>query len=149
MFKHADELNFYIEENIQNVYGTFDPFKIADDCGIKIKYVPFMEDPQGMIANVDGQKYILISDTLVDSNVKYFICAHELYHHLSHNGLGYYYISSIGGKYTLEREANSFATSLVTYLYKDMFDPDPENVSYLDVINHFQIPRKVFLYEYG
>lgn len=145
MFEHNEEMVDEVYNLTYKKHQTFNPFTVAEDNGIKIKYVDFLTDPKGLSLTVRNQPYILINSELQESNMRFFICAHELFHSLEHDGFSYYYISFIGAKGKFEREANIFATCLMSLYYKDMFDLDVAN--YVDVVQYFQIPKAVYQYD--
>jgi len=147
MFDYDDEINDYIKEMIYPENLTFDPFVVAENNGIDVEYVSFLDKPYGLyVPPINMKARILISSDLKYSNMRFFVCAHELYHSIEHKYLAAYYTSIPGGQDSLEREANSFGTNLMCFYYKELFDT--ETISYVDVINYFEIPREIYVHDY-
>ncbi|MBT2732081.1 ImmA/IrrE family metallo-endopeptidase [Carnobacterium sp. ISL-102] len=93
--------------------GSYNPFVISNALNIEIKYVPFGKSPLGQVAYVYESPIILLNEYLSESNERFFVCAHELYHALEHTSLSSYYISNRVAKSKMESEANSFATFIL------------------------------------
>lgn len=120
----------------------YDPFAMAEEKGIHVRYVDFQEAPLGLTTTVNGEQFILLSDLIEECRMRYFVCAHELYHCMEHEGLTSYYMYHHNSKNKLEREANQFAIQTITNLYLDRFDK--EGVSIYDVLDYFHVPKEVY-----
>lgn len=127
-----------IGKTVTERYGTSDPFIIADEAGIPIRYVPFDKEPLGQAINFHGQPMILISDTLKYSRERYFVCAHELGHAIEHEDLAGYYTSNNHNKGKIEVEADKFAVVLLSELYVEENDEYPHNWS--DLVHAYGFP---------
>lgn len=127
---------------IKNIYlkcGSYNPFVISESLNIEIKYVPFGKSPLGQVAYMYGTPIILLNEDLDDSNERFFVCAHELYHALEHTSLSSYYISNRVAKSKMESEANSFATII---LFNDFIETNsyfPE--SFDDLERSYGLPE--------
>ncbi|MCR5262610.1 MAG: ImmA/IrrE family metallo-endopeptidase [Clostridiales bacterium] len=94
-----------------------DPFIAARDTGVYIDYIDEFKDLLGMITVVNGEKHILLNNSMCDVT-KRIVCAHELGHGVLHRSqlsecggfrdVGSCYITDI-----LEYEANAFAAHLL------------------------------------
>lgn len=120
------------------------PFATADRHGVQVRYEEFGRAPLGISIRMNNQSFILLSNTLVNTRLKYFICAHELYHSLEHSTLLNYYCSHDKAKNKLEYEANRYALKVITAMYIDMFDK--ETVSMYEVLDYFDVPKEVYNY---
>lgn len=114
-------------------FSTFDPFKIAEYKNIEIKYKEFNVEPKGETIRYFERPIILLDTSLIYSDKKYFVCAHELGHALKHTDLSTYYISNCGIKNKFEYQADQFATALLTYLYQEQYDVLPETYKNLQI----------------
>lgn len=117
--------------DLYNECGTLDPFAVADSRNIEYRYVPFLRNPEGQFLKMKNQPLILLADWLKESNRRYFIITHELYHALAHDGLGGYYISTDHSQGKMETEANLFALCYLSILYRIDEEMKPE--SYYDL----------------
>lgn len=112
-------------------HHTLDPFDIAEREGIEYRYVPYLKSPEGQFVNIAGEPLILLNDRLKDSNRKFFIMCHELYHALWHSNLAGYYISNQNGRGKLEMEANKFSSCFLYCLYR--LEEGRQPASYFDL----------------
>ncbi|WP_429971318.1 ImmA/IrrE family metallo-endopeptidase [Fructilactobacillus sp. Tb1] len=110
-----------IVKYLSSTYKTSDPFALADILGIDIQWWNFIDEPKGDTVSPLGHPVILLNDSLIDSNEKYFVCAHELGHALEHVEFAGYYISNNRIKNKYEYEADSFAAELLIGLYEEDF----------------------------
>lgn len=114
-------------KNIVREHGTANPFDIADKKGIEYEFKGLPGKIKGLLLSTpDDKPLIWINRKLKDSNLKYLVCAHELYHALNHYGLNGLYSAHYGGKGKLELEANKFATELMLLLYQEQYQEIPE-----------------------
>lgn len=107
---------------LHDITQIFDPFKIIDYFDIRLKYVPFLNNPQGQYLKLLEQPYILLSEALKHSPKRYFVLAHELFHAVEHGDLMGYYMLNEHSNNKLEHEANKFAILLCMHLYKETHD---------------------------
>lgn len=117
-------------------YKTYDPFKIAEKLDIEIEYGPIKQ--QGLSLPVLGRPVILLQDSLKNTNKKYLVMAHELYHAMEHSELACFYSTAINGKGKLEREANQFSANLLFGLYTEFNDCNP--TTFNDLKYYFGMP---------
>lgn len=66
-------------------HNTRDPFRIADDMGYIVVFVPLV-DMRGFQQRARRRNIIYINQDL-DEQQRRLVCAHELAHHLLHRGL--------------------------------------------------------------
>lgn len=102
-------------------YSTFNPFSIAEQMGIEVRYVDFDTNPLGSATKIEGDFIILLDCSLADDNLRYFVLAHELCHVINHDSLGEYYMIQRYGKDKLEKEADCFSLTLIVKLYEELF----------------------------
>lgn len=116
-----------ILEEIYEEFGTYDPFEIARYLDIPIEYSPISQ-PLAKTTYLFNQPIITMSDELQDSNLKYFVCAHELGHIFKHTGIACAYDGNTHFRSGMERDANLFGFELCTLLYIEEYGEQPENV---------------------
>ncbi|WP_413628333.1 ImmA/IrrE family metallo-endopeptidase (plasmid) [Fructilactobacillus vespulae] len=114
-------------------YKTFDPFLIAEKENIDIQYKDFENEPLGQSISYFNRPIILLSLNIIDSNKKYFVCAHELCHALKHTELSTYYISNCNVKNKFEYQADKFAFTLLKNLYKEQYETEDITTNYLTI----------------
>jgi Zn-dependent peptidase ImmA (M78 family) len=107
-------------EKIVKRYDSNDPKEVLKEMGVKIIYSPL----GGKFAHKTTYKrvpVITIDDSLNDYDERY-ILAHELAHVVLHKGQSttFYRSYGFGNVPKIEREANEFATLLLTYGKKYM-----------------------------
>lgn len=117
-------------------YKSYNPFVLSEMINIEVKYVNFGTSPLGQVAYIYDTPIILLNECLKDSNERFFVCAHELYHALEHTDLASYYISNRVRKNKMEAEANIFATII---LFKD----------FVELNEYFPDSFDVLAYTYG
>ncbi|GGF73318.1 ImmA/IrrE family metallo-endopeptidase [Paenibacillus albidus] len=97
-------------------YKTNNPFEIARELNILIRFVSMPEGTRGLYYRKLRRRFIVI-DSELDENWQRIVCAHELGHDRLHPGLSRFWIDEYtffnSGKY--ERQANLFALRLLTY----------------------------------
>ena len=101
-------------------YNTTDPFKLADYLKIEIVYLDYV-DWYGSYAVIQNRKYIFLNGNL-DKASQIFVCSHELghsFHEYEHVLTFKNY--ALFGEDTLEKEANIFAASLISYMDAEYF----------------------------
>lgn len=119
--------------------SSYNPFVVSELLNIEVKYVPFGKSPLGQVAYIYETPIILINECLKDSNERFFVCAHELYHALEHTSLSSYYVSNGVAKSKMESEANTFATII---LFNDFIETNeylPE--SFEDLEHSYGFPE--------
>lgn len=112
-------------------FKTLNPFVICDNLGIEIKYVDFLINPRGQYNTILDEKIILLSNSIKDSNERFFVCSHELAHAIYHSDIASYYSLNNISKSKSENEANFFATNLLIELYIEENGNHPENIAQL------------------
>lgn len=97
-------------------HGTRDPFTIVDELGFIVVFAPLV-GMRGFQQCAKKRRLIYINDEL-DEQQQRLVCAHELAHHLLHQGMNRIFMDQsthiVTQKY--ENEANRFAVQL---LYSD------------------------------
>lgn len=110
--------------NLVKRHQTRNPFKIAEDLGIHIKYNPY-KNTKGYFIKVCTNKFIVINSNL-DEFSQLVVAAHELGHAILHssqkNALTYQKGVYVIEEYTLfptnsiyENQANKFAAELLIH----------------------------------
>ncbi|HIF1845516.1 TPA: ImmA/IrrE family metallo-endopeptidase [Enterococcus faecium] len=131
-----------IVEELKRKYRSANPFYICEKMGIKIQYVPFIENPKGQFQEIRGRAIIFLNDELRDSEERFYICAHELGHAIFHRGLSSYYVSTRTSRSKSESEANCFAANLIVSLYKEDNDQYPKKIDELK--NLYGLPESAY-----
>ena len=136
-------------EELKRKYQSANPFYICEKMGIKIQYVPFIENPKGQFQEIRDRAIIFLNDELRDSEERFYICAHELGHAIFHRGLSSYYVSTRTSRSKSESEANCFAANLIVSLYKEDNDQYPRKIEelkkQLDPVNVLLFGRMALL----
>ncbi|OPG98652.1 ImmA/IrrE family metallo-endopeptidase [Chryseobacterium mucoviscidosis] len=95
-------------------FKTNDPFEIAEQLNIHIRYCNLGDSTRGFYYRKLRRRFIVIHDGLNDP-WKRFVCAHELAHDRLHPGISRFFIDDQSffnaGKF--ERQANQFAVKLL------------------------------------
>jgi Zn-dependent peptidase ImmA (M78 family) len=106
----------HIIQKLVKKHKTNNPFEIARELNIMIRYVSMDEGTRGLYFRKLRRRFIVI-DSGLDENWQRIVCAHELGHDRLHPGLSRFWIDEHtffnSGKY--ERQANLFAIRLLTY----------------------------------
>ena len=55
-------------DDLKNKYGTMNPFNLSEHMNIEIKYVNFLKNPRGQYTTILGDKVILLSNSIKDTN---------------------------------------------------------------------------------
>ncbi|WP_161877896.1 ImmA/IrrE family metallo-endopeptidase [Alkalibacterium sp. MB6] len=137
MNEQIEDLLYEINER----YSTFDPFVLAEEFDINIKYVDFLTDPLGQYRKILGSPYILLSQSIEDNNLKYFVAAHELHHALVHEDILSYYSFSSKTRAKVEMEANKFSAAMCFNLYIEEQAKLPETT--VDLLNEYGVPLEL------
>lgn len=119
--------------------GTADPFSIAEQLDIEIRWEAFGPHPLGQTAYFDKRPIILLNESIRDSVQRNFTCGHELGHIICQPGITGYQTGRLS-QGTCEYEANQFATGLMGLLYVEENGYGPE--SYYDLVYHYGSPIK-------
>lgn len=119
--------------------GTADPFSIAEQLDIEIRWEAFGPHPLGQTAYFDKRPIILLNESIRDSVQRNFTCGHELGHIICQPGITGYQTGRLS-QGTCEYEANQFATALMGLLYVEENGYGPE--SYYDLVYHYGSPIK-------
>ncbi len=75
-----------IAQDLITQTGSRDPFQIARELGIEVRYRSDFGTLKGMYAVIKNIRYIFINDTL-DERMKRIVCAHEIGHDQLHRHL--------------------------------------------------------------
>lgn len=142
-------LSKYLQQinNLRNVYGTLDPFLLANKLDVEVRYVSFGNNPKGMYTKIKGDPIIFLNESIEYLPERKFVLAHELYHYLEHEENAAYYIQNDKARSKLETEANKFAIALLTNLYIEENREYPETieeVSYKYGISYKENIEKLF-----
>lgn len=97
-----------IVDSLVKQHNSANPFKIANDLGIEVRYKEYT-NTKGYFINIDNSKYIVLNSNL-DDEQKFIVMAHELGHAVLHNQTAMFSEDS-----RLEKEANNFAYELLSY----------------------------------
>ena len=125
-------------------YKTNDPFAIALNMNISIRYADLGNHTRGIYHRTLRRRFIVLHNQLTPEWQR-FICAHELGHDRLHKGINRFFIDEHSffhaGRY--ERQANRFAVHLLTA--SDTLLPN-ESVQHFLQRNH--IPEEVYPFYY-
>lgn len=122
--------------------GTFDPFAIADSLGYRVEYAS-LGNLKGICTTASsGDVYIGLSDELQEVPEKYVVMAHELKHGLDHTSCAALYTIGNNWEGKMEREANLFACSELTALYKEQYGDRPQ--SFNEIQMAYGLPDKFY-----
>lgn len=100
---------------IREIFGTRDPFKIANELGILVEYHKYDKGIRGYCTKVFDKLFIVIN-SIYNDKAQRIICAHELGHAILHSEhLKPVFSAAFEGyeKDKLEYEANIFAAALL------------------------------------
>ncbi|MCT0162920.1 ImmA/IrrE family metallo-endopeptidase [Lactiplantibacillus pentosus] len=122
--------------------GTSNPFDIADGLGYTVEYASLGSLKRLCTTASSGDVYIGLSDELRESPEKYVVMAHELKHGLDYTSCAA--LCTIGNNWEgkMEREANLFACSELTALYKEQYGERPQ--SFKDIQLAYGLPDKFY-----
>ncbi|WP_338231008.1 hypothetical protein [Lactiplantibacillus paraxiangfangensis] len=113
--------------------GTSDPFTIAENLGYHFEYAD-LGCLKGLCTTASsGDVYIGLSDELKESPEKYTVMSHELKHGLDHTSCTALYTIGNNWEGKIEREANLFACSQLTALFKEQYGERPQNFKDMQV----------------
>lgn len=111
----ADEINKRVRTIIRKT-GTSDPFEIAREMGIMIRYSNEFTELKGLYTIIKRKRVIILNANITRQKQK-IVCAHELGHDILHRQFAK---NSIFQEFTLydmtarpEYEANMFAAELL------------------------------------
>ncbi|MGX6979082.1 ImmA/IrrE family metallo-endopeptidase [Vagococcus elongatus] len=123
--------------------GSYNPFVIAEKYNFEISYHDFKGSPLGHCSTVMGQTIILMDKSLENSNKRFLVCGHEIYHGISHQDIASYY--SINGvtKGKMEDEANGFSVELLKCLY---FEEHGRHATYYKELSIYGIGEDMLEY---
>lgn len=125
-------------------YKTNDPFAIALNMNISIRYADLGNHTRGIYHRTLRRRFIVLHNQLTPEWQR-FICAHELGHDRLHKGINRFFIDEHSffhaGRY--ERQANRFAVHLLTAT--DTLLPN-ESIQHFLQRNH--IPEEVYPFYY-
>lgn len=124
--------------------NTYNPFHVAECMGVDYKYAELSEKMLGLTVVFDFQPIILINSSLVDSNKRFEVMAHELSHALCHVDLPLTYGYAVNGRIKLESEADDFAARLLTGFYIQEFGEIPKTFG--EIQNAFMLDEGAIEY---
>lgn len=131
----------YINCLLQHFYGllvTVNPFVIAEWLGIEVRYED-LGSRDGYYNTILGDQVIIINYRLRDSNKRFVVCAHELFHAIQHHDIASYYTVGDRQRGKLEYESNEFACQLICNLYVEDFGELPKSFDVLK--NYYGLPE--------
>lgn len=105
-------------------YKTRDPFQLAAEIDIHIKYNPLPLNVLGYYSGCNGRKIITLNDRL-DESIHRITVAHEIGHHFLHSGYNRkrLMLNTLYNKGKFERQADLFAAELLIaddYIYTEL-----------------------------
>jgi len=124
--------------------NTYNPFQVAECMGVDYKYAELNEKMLGLTVVFECKPIILINSSLVDSNKRFEVMAHELSHALCHVDLPLTYGFAVNGRIKLESEADDFAAHLLTGFYIQEFGEIPK--SFAEIQNAFMLDEDAIEY---
>ncbi|WP_262315407.1 ImmA/IrrE family metallo-endopeptidase [Lacticaseibacillus parakribbianus] len=124
---------------IAHRYGTADPFTIAEQLNIDVRWRDLGPGIMGKTVYVFGQPTVLLNPQVKDTPERLFVMAHELGHVILHEGLASYYRLARGGNDKAEYEADCFAEKLLVLLYVEENRELP--ATYDDVVHGYGFPE--------
>lgn len=131
-----------ILEKIYDQTDTYDPLEIAKYFDIPIKYIDML-NPLAKTIYLYDQPVILMSDSLYESNAKYYVCGHELGHIFKHTGIACSYDSNMHFRSSMEREADLFSFELCNSFY---CEENGEYASEIKQLNYsYGVPENFYL----
>lgn len=125
--------------DLEEKYGTLDPFAIIEKENISLKYVPFPSEVLGRYMKILDVPTIFLNESLEMSNERYFVASHELCHALEHQDLSGYYTLNHWSKGKLEQQANQFAVAMCSNYHLESFD----TLSMKDLQVHYGVPYEL------
>ncbi|WP_085012933.1 ImmA/IrrE family metallo-endopeptidase [Lentilactobacillus parabuchneri] len=132
--------NSFAKEMVKKIVldkGTADPFSIAEQLNIEIRWETFGPHPLGQTAYFDKCPIILLNESIRDSVQRNFTCGHELGHIICQPGITGYQTGRLSHG-VCEYQANQFATGLMGLLYVEENGCGPD--SYYDLVHHYGSP---------
>lgn len=131
-------------EDLYKKAKSYNPFVIAKEMNITIKYAHFKYRPYGKTSYPNGFTIILLAETIKNTPYEFFICAHELLHALHHKNFCIERKNNIVLKSKMEHEANSFAAYLTLRDFEEKYSRPPSNFKEISTI--YKIPSKYMDY---
>jgi Zn-dependent peptidase ImmA (M78 family) len=130
-----------IAQNLINVYGTKDPFKISQERNIELIFED-LEDILGYYHYHRRVQLIHINHKLSDTAQR-FVCAHELGHAIQHPKENTAYLSkhTLFSTNKLENEANTFAVELLVQ-DEDVFECLQRGYNLDQISRVFGVPKQ-------
>lgn len=126
MFKYKEKVRSLVKK-----FKTRDPFAIAKELGIIIKYKYLSNDyPKGMFKKVLKRKFIILNmSRIINEYELRVVMAHELGHAIMHSSDSTFFLHdhTFYSRGKFEKEANAFAaellidTDLIDELYIDSY----------------------------
>ncbi|MGF3141289.1 ImmA/IrrE family metallo-endopeptidase [Facklamia sp. P13064] len=101
--------------DLVNYHKTSNPFEIADNYMIDVRYAPTDDDFKGIYLPIYNKQLIILNKKLEHTQERYFVMSHELWHAINDYDVVSYYHIGINAKGKMERVANQFATALCLF----------------------------------
>ncbi|MHC5249822.1 ImmA/IrrE family metallo-endopeptidase [Enterococcus sp. LJL90] len=125
---------------LKSLCGSYNPFIICAFLNIDIRYVPFLDNPRGQFQEILNRKVIFLSNSLMESPERFYVCAHELGHALLHEGISNYYVLNRTTRSKMESEADRFATNILLSCHKEDTGSYPRKFEHLQTA--YGVPLK-------
>ena len=141
MFKYKEKVRSLVKK-----FKTRDPFTIAKELGIIIKYKNLSSDfPKGMFQKHLRRKFIILNmNKISDENELRMVMAHELGHVVLHsNDIAFFlHDHTFYSRGKFEKEANAFAAELL--IDTDVIDEvHMKNYSITQLAYFYSVPAKL------
>lgn len=120
-------------------YGTADPFRIADELGVDLRWADLGANVMGKTQYMLGQPVVMLNESVHDSNQRYYVMAHELGHVILHADVGGYYKMVPHGDDKAEAEADTFGKELMIWLFQEDYGRLPD--TYGDLVHAYGCPE--------
>lgn len=131
MFKYREKVRSLVKK-----FKTRDPFAIARELGIIIKYKYLSNTfPKGMFKKILKRRYIILNmSIIIDENELRIVMAHELGHAIMHSSDSAFFLHdhTFYSRGKFEKEANAFAAELLIDVdLIDILDIDSYSINQL------------------
>lgn len=123
---------------IAHRYRTADPFKIADQLNVELRWADLGDEVLGKTQYIAGRPLIFLSDSIKGKPKMFFVMAHELGHVILHADVSGYYKVAYHGDDKAEHEADQFAGQLLMRLYWEENRVLPETIQ--DLAREYGVP---------
>lgn len=120
-------------------YGSADPFKIAEQLNVDVRWTDLGGEVLGRTRNLFGQPIVMLDFSIRESLKKYFVMGHELGHVLLHADVGGYYKMVPHGDDRAEAQADVFGKELMIWLFQEDYGRLPD--TYGDLVHAYGCPE--------